>query len=64
MYKASVINDIIRLSCIKRESVETNTGTISDVDGPEEVNRPDKAKSKINIIMLDKTNMTSILVSY
>lgn len=64
MYKASVIDDIIRLSCIKRESVETNAGIMSDVDEPEEVNRPDKAKSKINIIMLDKTNITSILVSY
>ena len=52
------MGNVTELSCSEIDSVKTGAGTIDDADGLE------GAKSKINIIMPDKTNKIPILVSY
>lgn len=62
----SAVSDASRLGCNERNgagtstgiSVETSAGTRVDADESKGV------ESKIDIITLDKTNKTSILVSY
>ena len=52
------MEDTTGLGCSKRDNAGTDTRTIGDIDGPK------KAKSKVDIIMLNMTNKTLILVSY
>lgn len=58
------MDDVAGLGYIKADNAGTDAGTMGDADGPEEVDKPERAKSKVNITTLGKTNMTSILVSY
>ena len=44
--------------CSERDGAKTGIRIMGDVNGPEE------AKSKVDIIMPDKTHKTPILVSY
>ncbi len=64
MFKVNAVDDVAGLVYIEGDDTGTDAGTIGDVDRPKEVDGPEKAKSKVNIITLGKTNMTSILVSY
>lgn len=62
MCKANAMSDEAGLGYSEADNAGTGTwttgiGTIDD-------NRPQKAESKINIILLDKTNKISILISY
>lgn len=52
------MNNTARPGYTERDGVRTGAGTINNINGLE------GAEGKIDIIMLDKTNKTSILVSY
>lgn len=52
------MDDVARLSYSERDGIGTFAKTMDDA------NRPKGAKGKVEIIMSDKTNKTSILISY
>ena len=58
MYKANAINDATERDWNKEDNASTSTKTINNAD------RPEKVEGKVDIIILDKTNKTLILVSY
>lgn len=59
---ANVIGHAARPGCSKGDSIGTNTKTGSKIRG--DVDGPEGAKSKVDIITLDKANKIAILVSY
>ena len=50
--------DAIGPSCSERDGARTDTGTIGDADGLK------RAEGKVDISILNKINMTPILVRY
>lgn len=59
---ANAMGDTAKSDCNKEDgtetSVEIGAGIRDNMDGPEET------ESKVDIIILDKTNKTAILVNY